>query len=523
MNTPRVVFASARADFLERVRRYSSLFTLGSALYFGYLATVGKLMLRIGELRGIYNSAWIGGLLAMVGSTFISLAGFYFVKNTIQRDRETRVGEILASTPLSRFLYILSKVLSNFVVLALMILVLALSAIVMQFVRAEDLHIHIWKLFAPLLLLAIPAMAVIAALAVTFETIPFLRGGLGNVAYFFVWTAMLAAPVATRSLTFDLSGISILRESLIAAAGLPSENTGFSFSLEFGAVWAPVATFHWEGIFWTSDILLSRLALFAVALILSILASLFFDRFDPARSYRQSARSSLPFAAAPLPASSASAALPVRALTALPVSAIHSRFLTILAAEIRLLLKGHRWWWYLVAAGFIITSAAVPDPSTRGMLLGCAWIWPILLCSSMGIREVQHQTHQLLFSAPHPISRQLPAVWLAGVLVAILSGSGFALRLLVGGNWRGLFAWLIGALFVPTSALALGVWSGSAKPFEILYTLLWYLGPMHALPALDYAASAPATPSTHYPLFYLALTAVFAVAALLGRKRQLLV
>ena len=180
MNTPRVVFASARADFLERVRRYSFLFTLGSALYFGYLATVGKLMLRIGELRGIYNSAWIGGLLAMVGSTFISLAGFYFVKNTIQRDRETRVGEILASTPLSRFLYILSKVLSNFVVLSLMILVLALSAIVMQFVRAEDLHIHIWKLFAPLLLLAIPAMAVIAALAVTFETIPFLRGGFGT-------------------------------------------------------------------------------------------------------------------------------------------------------------------------------------------------------------------------------------------------------------------------------------------------------------------------------------------------------
>jgi hypothetical protein len=157
------------------------------------------------------------------------------------------------------------------------------------------------------------------------------------------------------------------------------------------------------------------------------------------------------------------------------------------------------------------------------MLLGCAWIWPILLWSAMGIREVQHQTHQLLFSAPHPISRQLPAVWLAGVLVAILTGSGFALRLLVGANWPGLFAWLIGALFVPTSALALGVWSGSAKPFEILCTLLWYLGPMHALPALDYAASAPATPSTHYPLFYLALTAVFAVAALLGRKRQLLV
>jgi hypothetical protein len=523
VNISRVVFASARADFLERIRRYSFLFTLGLALYFGYLAAVGQLMLRVGEFRGIYNSAWIGALLAMVGSTFISLAGFYFVKNTIQRDRETRVGEILASTPLSKFLYILSKFLSNFAVLSLMILVLALSAIVMQLVRAEDLHIHLWKLFAPLLLLAIPAMAVIAALAVTFETIPFLRGGFGNVAYFFLWTAMLAAPVATRSVTFDLSGLSIMRESMIAASGLPLENTGFSFSLEVGSMRAPAPTFRWEGISWTSDILLSRLVLFAAALALAFLASLLFDRFDPARRYRPSSASPIPAVTVPASAPSVAAASPVRTLAPLRVSAIHSRFLTILSAEIRMLLKGQRWWWYLVAAGLIIACATVPDPSARGMLLGCAWIWPILLWSSMGIREVQHQTHQLLFSAPHPISRQLPAVWLAGVFLAILTGSGFALRLLLSGTWRGLSAWLIAALFIPTSALALGVWSGSAKPFEILYTLLWYLGPMHAFPTFDYAASAPATPSTHYPLFYLALTVVFAVAALLGRKRQLLV
>jgi hypothetical protein len=177
----------------------------------------------------------------------------------------------------------------------------------------------------------------------------------------------------------------------------------------------------------------------------------------------------------------------VHTLTPLPVPLIHSRFLTILSAEIRLLLKVPRWWWYLVAAGFMVVSAVVPDPSARGMLLGCAW--PILLWSSMGIREVQHQTHQLLFSAPHPISRQLPAVWLAGVLLAILTGSGFAQRLLVGGNWRGLFAWLTGSLFIPTSALALGVWSGSAKPFE------------SSIPCCGISAPCtPSPPSTTRPL-----------------------
>lgn len=92
---------------------------------------------------------------------------------------------------------------------------------------------------------------------------------------------------------------------------------------------------------------------------------------------------------------------------------------------------------------------------------------------------------------------------------------------LLAGNVRGAMAWLIGALFVPTLALSLGVWSGSGKPFEILYTLLWYIGPLHATPQLDFMGSAPATAATRYPLIYLVLTCVLAVAALAGRKRQL--
>ncbi len=134
------------------------------------------------------------------------------------------------------------------------------------------------------------------------------------------------------------------------------------------------------------------------------------------------------------------------------------------------MLKGQKWWWYAVAAGLIVACAAVPDASARGMLLACAWFWPILIWSKMGVREVRDQTSQLIFSAPHPLARQLPAVWLAGVVLALITGSGFGGRLLLAGDWRGLLAWLIGALFIPTLALTLGVWSGSSKLFEIVYT-----------------------------------------------------
>ncbi len=519
-----VIWAIARADFLERVRRYSFLFTLGFALYLGYLTISGNLVLQVGHVRGIFNSAWVGALLSLVASAFISLAGFYFVKNTIQRDRETRVGQILAVTPLSKFVYVLGKVISNLTVLTLMIGVLALSGIAMQLVRGEDRHIEIWNLVAPFIFLAFPAMVVVAAIAVLFETIPFLRGGFGNVAYFFVWTALLSVPLAVGRHASDLIGISLVADSAREAAHLSAENGGVSFSLSFGQIAAPVSTLRWDGLNWTADIVISRLARMALTFGIVIVSAFLFDRFDPSRgSAVREASGARDVPSPEIQAENSAAPVKISAATLTPLTAraTHSRFLSMLAAELRLMLKGQKWWWYAVALGLAVASAVVPSADGRGILLACAWIWPVLLWSSMGVRETRDQTYQLIFSSPHPISRQLRALWLAGVFLALLTGSGFGLRLLLAGNVRGVLAWLVGALIIPTLALALGVWSGTGKPFEILYTLLWYVGPMHAIPELDFMGSAPVTATTHYPLIYLMLTGIFSVAALAGRQRQL--
>ena len=491
------VWAIARADFLERVRRYSFLLTLAFALYLGYLATTGKLMLRIGNMRGIFNSAWIGGLLSLVASAFISLAGFYFVKNTIERDRETGVGQIIAATPVSKFTYVLGKMVSNFTVLGLMVLILAASGIVVQLVRGEDRHIELWKLLAPFLLLALPAMAVVAALAVLFEAIPFLRGGLGNIVYLCVWIAGLSLPLAANTRALDLVGMFVVADSAINAAHLSFQNSGFQFDL--GYFDYPLSTFRWEGITWTAEIVISRVIWLGFSLVLVALSAILFDRFDPSRGRPPRDRQKVTPISVP-ERYTASTQVIATTLTPLAVKQAHSRFPGILIAELRLMLKGQKWWWYLVATSLVVASAAVPSAEAR---------------------ETRDQTYQLIFSAPHPIARQLPAVWMAGVVVALLTGCGFGFRLLLGGNLRGLVAWVIGLLFIPTFALSLGVWSGTGKPFEVLYSFLCYVGPLHAIPQLDFMGSAPATAATPYPLIYLILSCVLAFAALLGRERQL--
>jgi hypothetical protein len=119
----------------------------------------------------------------------------------------------------------------------------------------------------------------------------------------------------------------------------------------------------------------------------------------------------------------------------------------------------------------VIAGLFAPLEVTRQYLLPAAWVWPILLWSGMGIRETRHHTEHIVFSTAHPLRTQLPTTWLAGWIVALITGAGVAIRLSAAGQTDTLLAWLTGSLFSPSLALATGVWSGSGKLFEVVYVL----------------------------------------------------
>jgi hypothetical protein len=123
----------------------------------------------------------------------------------------------------------------------------------------------------------------------------------------------------------------------------------------------------------------------------------------------------------------------------------------------------------------------------------------------------------MVFSSAAPLMRQLPAQWLAGFLVTALTGSGVAIKLLSAGDGGGLLAWMSAVLFIPSFALALGVWSNSHKLFEVLYVTIWYLGPMNKIETVDFLGAN----SSGNPGFFLPLSMALIVAAFIGRARQL--
>jgi hypothetical protein len=520
MRSAYVIYHIARADFFERVRRYSFLVMLGLVVFLGYQTAIGNIALELGLYRGEFNSAWVGAMMSLIATFFIGWFGFYLVKGSVARDRETGVGQIMATTPLTRPLYLIGKWLSNFAVLMSMVAVLALGAVVIQFLQGENTQINLFTFLSPFVFIVMPLMALVAAVAVLFESVSFLQGGFGNIVYFFAFISFIPLFLENATLqqypAFEPTGLGILASDMgKAVTAIYPEYSG-DFSLGGGFVTA-TKVFTWHGVQWTLEMILARLSLMALSILLIFFAAIFFDRFDPSRSKPRSVRIKNNASPSAPEIDSTSQAVSTPHLTPLNKAANRFSFFNVLLAELKLLLKGQRWWWYVVMAGIIIACLVNPSNAVREFALPIAWVWPILIWSAIGNREVHNNVQQLTFSSTSPLLRQLPAQWLAGFIVTLLVSIGAIIRFTVDGDSVGLLALLSGAFFIPSLALASGIWSGTSKLFEILYMLIWYLGPLNKLMQLDYIGSH----GNGSPEFFIPFSIVLIVFAFIGRARQI--
>ena len=103
MRPLRILFHMMKADYLERVRRYNFLITILVSIFIVFkfvpASNENYLTLSLNGIRGIYNSAWIGSTIATLASMLLSLPAFFLVKNAIERDVQTGVGQNYSYNP----------------------------------------------------------------------------------------------------------------------------------------------------------------------------------------------------------------------------------------------------------------------------------------------------------------------------------------------------------------------------------------------------------------------------------------
>lgn len=250
------------ADFLERARTYAYFMTLLVTIIVSFLfipsseAYYGTVV--ISGYRGIYNSAWIGISMALSVNSFLSLVGFYLVKNTIDRDIQSKVGQIIGTSPLKKSKYMFGKFISNLLLLLSIVLISFFMSIFMQWIRGEENNIIIGDLFLSYFIFIIPVMFVIAALALLFEANNILRGKVGNGIYFLLWSLFLQYAFTIQIGPVQVS--SLLSTEIIYNMITTDYKQLFPNSLlkvEDGIVSldGPLKRFEWNGVNWNIGLL----------------------------------------------------------------------------------------------------------------------------------------------------------------------------------------------------------------------------------------------------------------------------
>lgn len=499
------------------MRSYPFLIVIGLTIFLGYAcvpaASSGYEVFQLGGVRGVYNSNWLGGMGAMISSLFLWLFGFYMLRSQISDDQQLGIGQLIATAPISKFQYIFSKTISNFVVLVVIEIVFIVAFIMMQFIRGENFSFQLGGYVYPLIYIVLPSLALLAALTTFFDVFPGLKGVIGNVVFFFLWVFLGIMAMEQPNDYWDVFGLNIISSDMFHDAASKfeflskgEENRSFGYY----PIEGKMQTFQWDGVHWTSEILITRFIWLGITLFLILLTSLVFHRFGMS-SKGEKKITELRQEKELIAMSERSNNLV--ALTSIARTKGISMW-RLVKAELSIMLKGFTIWWYIIAVGLIAFGLICPVDVAREWL-SIVMIWPIAIWSQMMTRENYYGTDQIIMSSCSPFYKFF-ATWISGIIVGFIISSGVIIQFILIEDISLLLSWLSGIVFIPTLALAFGVWSRTRKLFEVVYMLLWYLGPVNHLPYVDFLGV-----STSYAILYIGLSILLLSIALIGQLQKM--
>jgi hypothetical protein len=533
------IFYIAKADFLHRIRSYSFLITLAACLLPAYASIptqeANYYTVSLGDYLFVYNSPAIGTIMTLICSVFLGLFGFYLVNNSIHRDFHTGVGQILATTQLTKFQYLVGKWLSNFSVLVTILLGIYTISIIAFYHKGEVQDIEPIKQLLPFIFMGFPAFAFIAALAVLGEVFIKINKGIINIIYFFIWISLLISNIKTwearktqttlsEFINTDYIGVGIIfkdaEKVLLSQFPINRDKLTWSSGIRvYGKDQKQkMKKFVWQGHSWDFVSVAKRMIWLLISLGLLGIASIFFKRFDPSgvttnffnKKKKEKIVTEEPIESKPL--------IP---FSQLPKAQISFNFLALVKAELKIMLWGSSRWWLLVAVGLWVATIFVPLVFSHQFLLPTLYIWFVLIWSNMGTREKTFETNQYLFSAISPLSRQLPAQLVAGLVIATMISLPVLLRQVINVDFAAVYGIVVAIIFIPSFALCLGVWTQGSKFFEVFFVIWFYLL-LNNAPFADFVGAGKIT-QTDYTHIYMLISLVAIVLSFIGRRKQLYV
>ncbi|CAL2094445.1 conserved membrane protein of unknown function [Tenacibaculum sp. 190524A02b] len=500
-------------DFLQRSRTYSFLITLCASLAIAYTfvpePNASYSTIRIGEYVGYYNAPWFGYVTAIMTSIFLSLIGFYLVNGTIQKDFSTKIGQIIASSSISNFTYLFSKVLSNFLLLFSIVFIVFTMSIILFFLYNDGFPFDLLSFLKPYFFITIPAMFLIASIAVIFEVIFRNKSILQNIVFFFTFT-LLVSSLPKNNYNLDFLGSKIVIHQMEQKILEVSKNTtekGLTIGYVLGNI-SESKKFNFEGISFPISFLISRLLGVLICLIAIYIISFIFHRFNLREIINRKKNLIVHI--------KNHASLNLQSL---PKATINYSIFPLIKTEFLLLLrKGKVYWLWINLIGMILL-AVLPIKTGHSIVLPILWFLQVHRISDLTIKEITNNTHLFSFVSYLPLRRVLSSQFIAGFLLMLTLSIPLLVKTIVLGQNFSAISIVIGSLFIVSLSSCIGMFFKNKKVFEVVFFTITYAN-LNSIPFTDYFGAIYMSSSI---LFGILISSLLLIAfSFLVRKRQLI-
>ncbi len=480
-----MILGVAIADFRQRSRGLGLIAWIVAALYAGVLLVPDRhamyFAMDVGGTTGVYNSAWVAGVCSFLLLSLFGLLGIFPIRIAIGRDALHATDGIVASAPISRMHFVAGKWLSNVWFLSCISIALLAGAMVMQIVRHEALILNVEPYALDFLLIVLPVILLVAAMAVLFEAITWLRGIFGSVLFVCVFyvACMGLTQIDPGNLLHDPLGVGAILTSITSQAQSTFHLTNAAQSF-IGATGKGPRLFAWRGLEWHAFGVLQRAFWLVVALCVVGLSATLFDRFG--RAWHVSK------ARAP---------------------AWRSRLWgTPLGVELPLLFCELPRAWFVFAASAAIFSAVSPIEIAARFGFPLCILFVLPAWASLGIAEFRYRTSGLIASINELNAGFCVSKWTAASMFGWIVCSGFIVALFAHGQVAQGIACIAVIAALAAIAYLCGILTRSPIPFEVAFIIVWFIGPMNGVAAFDFTV-----PILRFPLISIAVAAGVAVLA----------
>jgi hypothetical protein len=403
----------------------------------------------------------LGAVAAIISCLIIWVPGFFCLRSEITEERRLRIGDMLASSPISRTKYIVTKVLTNMAVLLMLQLLFVVSFIALQFLRVESHSFYLLDYFIPFFIVSIPNLLVLSTITVLFDVIFFLRGIIGNIVFVFFWSFIVYSGEDIPAI--DLFYSTFIMNEMQKSAALTYPNI-FERSMNFGynPTDGTLPTFEWNGIVWNGISLFPLLICFCLAALFIFISIICFDRF---RAHGKKSQLKPSFIARDKETSNENQIHFDLILTSVKVRS-HNLGALVVSEMKAMLIRMPIMQMILLVGGAMILPFLSANVTPFIMLI------PIGILSKMGCNNKLNRTNEIIHANCSP-TKYLLVSYIAGIVMAVTVSLFQFVYLGINGNYEAIIIWLIGIIFVCALALFCGEFTGNRRLFEALYILIY--------------------------------------------------